>query len=166
MVEITLAENKDFEFFYQIKCNEDNMYWAGHKAKPEYENLMMFFSKIISKQNDPQERKIYIIWSENQRCGYLYFDPIDLVTACVSIAVIDNQSGKGNGKASLRKMLRVALERGYKKIIAEIREDNTRSKRLFESVGFTEDNNSRVAKIENLDREINMIQYSINLSEG
>ena len=31
---IRKARREDFEFFYTIKCEEDNLYWCGYREKP------------------------------------------------------------------------------------------------------------------------------------
>ena len=51
MVVVNLAKEKDFDFFYNIKNNEFNMYWTGYSTKPEYDKLKEFFTEKIENQN-------------------------------------------------------------------------------------------------------------------
>ena len=47
MICLRLATLDDFEFFYDLKCEESNIYWTGHNEKPNKENLYAFFSKAV-----------------------------------------------------------------------------------------------------------------------
>ena len=162
-IEVVLASENDFEFFYEIKKNDENMYWSGHLSAPDYDTLQKYFTVAVKTQHEPVKRKIYMVLYDNQRCGYLYLDPTDEYTAYVSIAVIDRFSGKGIGKASLRKLAAIATDSGYQKIAAEIREDNSRSQGLFMAVGYKRTNKSRLLKMENSDYSIRMVEFVLDL---
>lgn len=43
MLKIELATIDDFDFFYEIKSEENNIFWTGHKEKPNKDNLLIFF---------------------------------------------------------------------------------------------------------------------------
>ncbi|MBU9723457.1 MULTISPECIES: GNAT family N-acetyltransferase [Bacillaceae] len=159
MVELQLAKIDDFNFFYEIKANKENMYWSGHENLPKYENLMNFFNETVKNQQMDLHRKIYIIMSNQLKCGYVYLDPIDKETASVSIAVIDKHSGKGLGRRALKRLLQIAKNSGYQSILAEIREDNVRSHKLFTSIGFKQTGDYHLSHIENLNKKLKMLQY-------
>ena len=38
-IEIIEANLDFFDFFYDIKSEEDNIYWSGHEEKPKYNAL-------------------------------------------------------------------------------------------------------------------------------
>jgi Sortase and related acyltransferases len=165
MVEVYLATEDDISFFYEIKNNEDNMYWSGHSAKPVYDKIRSFFIEQIQNQNIELRRKIYIIADNSNKVkyGYLYLDPIDSDTASVSIAVLDKYSGNGIGRNAMKSLMEVARNQGYKILIADIREDNIRSQRLFGAVGFHQTEKNRLMYLENISKEVRMLQYMSNL---
>lgn len=43
MVLIRKASLEDFAFFYEMKCEDTNIFWTGHGDKPNKENLHSFF---------------------------------------------------------------------------------------------------------------------------
>lgn len=62
----------DFEDFYFLKCDEENIYWSGHKNKPDKYKLKTWFEQQL-------ERKDRIIFIANNKInndviGYLYID--------------------------------------------------------------------------------------------
>lgn len=124
MININLATKDDFNFFYEIKKNKDNMYWSGYSKEPSKEKLKDFFYNILNNQDDINKRKIYIIKFKESKCGYLYFDPIDVKNAVISVAILDVFSGNGIGKLAVKNLIDIAFHNGVIKIIAEIREDN------------------------------------------
>ncbi|MDF2877899.1 MAG: acetyltransferase, family [Clostridia bacterium] len=162
MVKIYLATEDDISFLYEIKSNEDNMNWAGHSEKPVYEKLKESYLKHIQNQDVVLNRKIYIISGSeiNMKYGYLYLDPIDYDNASVSVAVLDKYSGKGIGRTAIERVVEAANSYGYKNLIAEIREDNIRSQRLFTTAGFNKTEEFRLMYISNIEREIKMLQYN------
>lgn len=162
MISINLATEDDFNFFYKIKKNKDNMYWSGYSKEPNKERLKDFFYNTIHSQNDTNKRKIYIVKFKDSKCGYLYFDPIDVKNVMISVAILDVFSGKGIGKLAVKNLIDIAFQNGIKKIIAEIREDNIRSKKLFTSIEFAETKEFRLMKIENMNKEIKMIRFEKN----
>lgn len=161
MVVIYLATKDDTSFFYEIKSNDDNMYWSGHLVEPNYDRIKKIFVEHIQNQFNKLSRKVYII-SDNIdkiKYGYLYLDPINYDTASVSIAVLDKFSGNGIGRIAMKRLMEVAFINGYRILVAEIREDNIRSQRLFEAIGFHQTEKFRLMYIENISKEIKMIQY-------
>jgi L-amino acid N-acyltransferase YncA len=102
--------------------------------------------------------KIYIVKSDGCSCGYLYFDPLSTKIATISVAILDVFSGKSIGKTAVQKLIDVSFKEGYEKIIAEIREDNVKSKKLFTSLGFKETNEFHLKYIENINQDVKMIK--------
>lgn len=75
MIGIRLAELKDFDFFYDLKCEDSNVFWTGHGEKPKRENLLSFFIKAIENADRSDARKIYIVEDDGMRVGHLYITP-------------------------------------------------------------------------------------------
>ena len=70
MVQLVLAEEQDFNFFYEIKADADNLFWCGYKEKPIRQNLINFWKNNINKKNI--DRDIYIIKNLEIPIGYIY----------------------------------------------------------------------------------------------
>ena len=147
---IRKAESKDFDFFYSVKSEEDNLYWCGYQDKPVRGNLLAFWNKYVPHDKErafddeggmseirPHDgsREIYIVQEENHPVGYLYIDYSGNGEAELSIGISAVQSGKGYGTRAVREA--VALLREAKlSAIAYIREDNDRSQALFGGAGL------------------------------
>jgi hypothetical protein len=56
MVKIDLAKFNDFNFFFSIKTNKDNMYWSCYLKAPE-KKVLNNFLKCCNNQNDYDKRK-------------------------------------------------------------------------------------------------------------
>ena len=49
---IRKARREDFEFFYTIKCEEDNLYWCGYREKPVRDDLHAFWKRYVSTDKE------------------------------------------------------------------------------------------------------------------
>lgn len=131
-MDIRKAELQDFDFFYKIKSEDDNIFWCGHDAKPDRNNLKVFWSKYVPYN---VSREIYIIREMDSSVGYIYIDFIDSDEIEVSIGVSSEYSGRGIGTKAL-KLITTNLQEDYKSIFAYIREDNIRSEKIFTKANF------------------------------
>lgn len=52
MVYFKKATMDDFEFFYDLKCEENNIFWTGHGEKPQKENLKKFYEHSVNTGGD------------------------------------------------------------------------------------------------------------------
>lgn len=166
-IEIRNAVETDFDFFYSIKCDEDNMYWSGHNEGPMRDSLYAFFSSQIQNQDVLHKRTIYIVVekSDGKRAGYLYLDPISSDSAEISIGILQAFSGRGFGRKAVCALCELAWSIGFKSIYALIREDNLRSQRMFEHAGFKKTEQYQYQFIQNMDCEVKMIRFE-NIRKG
>ncbi len=160
VVEIKKADLNDFDFFYQIKTNPDNMYWCGYKNIPRKSNLLAFWEKNIGEARKNQNRMVYMITYNSDNVGYIYLDTLFNKKYEVSIAVIDMYSGLKIASNALTLILK---ELKYGTIIANIRHDNFRSINLFQKLGFVKTGKSEQKKLENMEETIVMEEYSLSL---
>lgn len=166
MVHLRLAEEIDFEFFYEIKSDADNVFWTGYNNPPDRNRLYTFFTEQIKNQLEQMKRKIYIISNLScyeERYGYLYLDPIDEGNATVSIAVLERYSGQGIGRRAMEKLCDTAKTKGFRTLIAEIREDNKKSQKMFANCGFIKSDLFKLMNIKNLGKKVKMVKYSKKL---
>lgn len=160
-VRIRKAVASDFDFFYAIKCQDDNIYWTGHTALPLRDQLHQFFSSNIQNSDMLNKRTIFIV---DEKCdgisvGYLYLDPINSDSAEISIGIRQDFSGRGFGRQAVCALCNLANNHGFTNIYALVREDNIRSQKMFQHAGFEKTDTFKFQFIQNLKKEIRMITY-------
>ena len=142
---IRKAVREDFDFFFSIKSEEDNLYWCGYRDKPRRENLQAFWDRYIPNDREHKTypegtvREIYIIQEEDHPIGYLYLDYISDKEAELSIGISHAESGNGYGTKAVKEAVAL-LNEAKLSAIAYIREDNDKSKRLFSKAGLHQTN--------------------------
>lgn len=160
-ISVRKAAEPDFDFFYSMKCDEDNIYWAGHTLPPSREGLHGFFSTNIQNQDVLSKRTIFIVeeLSDSQRVGYLYLDPIGADSAEISIGIMQAFSGQGYGRRAVCELCNLAYRLGFKNIYAMVREDNLKSQSMFRHADFEKTELFRLQYIQNLNKEIKMLEF-------
>lgn len=155
MIKIRNAVLDDFEFFYKLKCEETNIYWTGHRGKPDRENLFSFFKNVVDNTKKKEERKIYIIENDEDKVGHLYIIPrgeyFELATA-----ICQKYQGRGYAKKAIALGLDQGKQMGYQKMKDAIREDNTASLKAYQSCGVKITDEYKMVYIPKLDKEIKM----------
>ena len=150
-VTLNLANKDDFDFFYRMQKESENMYWSGFALPPKIDDLLIWFCSIIEKQSILENRKIYIIKinydSQLKKCGYMYLDYVNSNECVVSIAISDKLTNCGIGTKAIDAFCLIASQMGFKKVKAEIREDNSRSQKVFSKNSFVYANEHRKAKL-------------------
>lgn len=147
---IRKARREDFNFFYAVKCEEDNLYWCGYREKPVRENLLAFWNKYVSEdgRDEPAEsdetaagrpcgerREIYIVQEENHPVGYLYIDYSANEKAELSVGISSMESGNGYGTKAVREAVEY-LQAMKLSAVGYIREDNDKSQALVRRAGL------------------------------
>ncbi|MEY8390529.1 GNAT family N-acetyltransferase [Lachnospiraceae bacterium 45-W7] len=155
MVKIRLAKLDDFDFFYEMKCEDINIFWTGHGTKPERENLYSFFKTAINNADHREARKIYIIEDDGRKVGHLYIIP-DGTCFELATAVIQQQQGKGYARKAIALGLDEGKNRGYKKMVTSIREDNIASMKAYTSCGVRVTDKFKMVYIPKLEKEVKM----------
>ncbi|MDR1522246.1 MAG: GNAT family N-acetyltransferase [Streptococcaceae bacterium] len=164
---LDLANMNDFDFFYNIKKQSENIYWTGFNSPPNVDGLFKWFYSIIEKQTKSENRKIYIIKllcdDLVEKCGYMYLDYINNNQCNASIAVSNKFMNFGIGTKAINEFCIIARKMGFKEVIAEIREDNFKSQKIFSNNGFINIKESKKKKLENQLQKINMFKYKFIL---
>lgn len=156
MVTIRLAEYNDFDFFFDLKSEEFNVFWTGGENKPQKEKLRLFFNNAVKNANDASSRKIYIIENEEgDRVGHLYIIPngeeYDLATAICS-----KHGGHGYAKQAIKLGLEQGKKLGYKRMVSSIREDNIASMKAYSSCGVVVTDKYKEVYIPKLRKNVKM----------
>jgi len=132
-ISIRKATDKDFEFFYMLRCEYSNVFWTGHSKLPKYQKLKEWYGKTLSDGH----KIIYIIFYSSQGVGYLYLDIIKNGLVEIAIGISEVFQGKGFGYYVLKEFCkRVLSDYNKPEINAWIFESNEASKRIFTKNGF------------------------------
>ena len=154
MVSIRLANYDDFEFYLQIKSEDNNIFWTGHDKKPDRTAIQKFFYSTIEDKNK-NARKIYIVEVNNERCGYLYLIP-DGDCFDLASSISEKFQGRGFGKKAIALGLEEGRKLGYKKMVGSIREDNIASLKAYSSLNVRVTQDYKMVFIPKLGKEVKM----------
>jgi UDP-2,4-diacetamido-2,4,6-trideoxy-beta-L-altropyranose hydrolase len=132
MLKLRKAQVSDSEFLYKLRFSSDVVESSITKEVPTLEAHNEWLQKKIT---DPHTHLLIVEKSED-RIGYLRFD-IQNDEAEVSIAIVENERGKGHGDIFL-KLGETWLQNNtsVNKITARVIQNNTQSHRLFSRNNF------------------------------
>ncbi len=131
------ASEKDFEGYYDIKCQDGDIFWMGFSGKPDKDNLKKcFMSRLGGLGDHSGNKKIYIGKPADggDVLGYVQFT-FDEDELEIGISIGEASQGKGIGKAAVKEAVKV-LAGVKQKVFARIRDDNIRSQKCFLDNGF------------------------------
>lgn len=146
-MEIYLSDfnEENFEEFYNIKCEKENIYWTNYLNTPNRSEFYNWCKKQLKNEN----RKILIAKNidNNTVLGYGYIDFIegkkDVIE--ISYAISSKVMGQGLGKDFVKLLVKYCTE-NYKKVEtveAWVLNDNKRSQRCLLSNNFKETNEAK-----------------------
>ena len=134
---IRRATLTDFDGYYQIKADLQNIRWGGWKEPPSYDKLKIIYATRLADET----RKEYVCVIDNQIVGCL-----SAVADCncieIGYGVLSSYSGKGVGTAIINYVIR---DNQDKTIIAWVSDQNRGSEKCLEKNGFSKtlENNKR-----------------------
>lgn len=130
MLSFRLAVGEDYEDFYIMKSDYNNIAWGGFLQKPDYKKFKLWFLKQIDFESN---RKIFIVKRENVSVGYFNLEYVDDITSEISYGVISEFTGLGIGTFIVRSATTIL----DKRIVAWVANDNIPSIKCFEKNFFT-----------------------------
>ena len=145
-----LAEEQDFDFYYKLKCDKENVYWSGHSNIPDKEKLREWYLTNI-KRND---RFFFIFFNgeiAEDVIGYLYLDLVkgksDLIDN--GYGVYSAHTGKGYGTKILKYGIDYAKVHLPEIIYSQcwIMTDNIGSNSMVKKLGYQKIDESKVITI-------------------
>ncbi len=154
MVNIKPAEEKDFEFWYSLKCEDDNIFWAGlGEEKPDREKLKVFFDKTVSLAGEPGERKLFIVYDEAEPIGEISIKPNG--DKCgIPFSISESKRGNHRAEDAFMLGLQKAKELGFKRFDGRVREDNLASFFCLAICGVKKSGEYDTEFVPNLNKEI------------
>ena len=128
------AEKNDSRFLFALRNDEKVRKNSFHTEKISYEQHETWFERKLS---EPQT-KIFILEKEMQPMGQIRVE-IAENAAEISYALCREFRGKGYAKWMLAELERLAVEKNWcDKLIAEVKRENTASKKIFRYLEYKE----------------------------
>lgn len=132
MITLEKAQPSDFNGYYRLRCQQDNIAWTGYTTSPEREGLMKWFeAQLVSNT-----RTIRLLKDDGAVVGYIYEDLLPDGGAELGYGTDMERRGQGLGKEILRLFVEQMrkLQRSY--IIAIVATNNVASQKCLEHNGF------------------------------
>lgn len=156
------CSTEDFEFYYQLKCDEENIYWTGHIKRPDKTKLKKWFNNQIKRH----DRLFFLVKSPefpNKAIGYLYLDIVGDNNNIIEIGHAVHSKFKSKGIGT--KIIKFALDHSREKLLfidrvdGWIAENNIGSIKNFLKNGYIETNDIKEIYFESLNKEITMKRF-------
>lgn len=144
-----MATMDDYDDFYKIKCDPENVKWSGFPSAPDYGRMKEWYSQQLNSE----KRTIYLCYWKEQVCGFFYLDNVsDEEFGAGASGVLTEYTGKGiseitygvlthySGFGIGTELVRYALHTHANKnslFCAWVSDINKASERCFEKNGFT-----------------------------
>jgi RimJ/RimL family protein N-acetyltransferase len=98
MITARLATKEDFDSYFFLKSDEENILWSGHEAAPDKERLFNWYIKDI----DRKDRYFFLFLDEfslGRAIGYLYMDIVEEFDSKIEVSygVYSGCKSKGYG---------------------------------------------------------------------
>ena len=131
---IRRATINDYDDYYQIKADTQNVIWGGFSAPPQYEG----FKNIFLSRINAEDRREYVCELDNAIVGFLAaVEDDDNVE--ISYGVLEQATGKGVASALISFVIH---EYKNKNVIAWVSELNYGSEKCLLKNGFEKLNDS------------------------
>lgn len=162
-VKLVDATLEDYDFYYRLKSEESNIYWSGHKKKPDYDGFKKWYmTNVIDKGI-----VFKFIEFNGQKAGALYFRVENEECTYLGIAVSELYQGMGISEIALEK-LNEYLNATYPEcnfIKVLIRFDNDRSIHIHEKLGYKRTGVTKPLYLESDEKDIIMEEWQLLLSK-
>lgn len=133
-IKIRFAEKNDCSDIFEWRNNELTRNMSKNSEFIDWKDHVRWFSNSLDS-----ESRILLICEDNQnnKIGCIFFD-ISESNALISINLNPTQRGKGFAKSCLNRSIEFFSKEfiEIKNLIAEIKEENIASQKIFMSVGF------------------------------
>lgn len=144
VIECKKADFCDYDDFYRIKSDPENVKWSGFPTAPDYNRMKEWFQQQLVNN----KRNIYLCYWNGSVCGFFYLDYLSLESGAtaqeIGYGVLSEFSGKGIGTAILEKVTQIC---DTSLIVAWVSEKNRASERCFEKNGFEKQQKRELRKM-------------------
>jgi RimJ/RimL family protein N-acetyltransferase len=140
------VEESDYENYYFIRSEKENLFWTGYNEPPHKENFFNWFKDRIVDQ----QKHLYLLFDDEVCVGSLNIDFYNDYVA-IGYSTITRFKGKGYATYLVAESIRIANEAkernpDLKRIIAWINYQNESSIRVVEKNGFQKSDITEIRK--------------------
>jgi RimJ/RimL family protein N-acetyltransferase len=128
------AVASDFDNIYQLRSEENNLYWTGYENPPDYASFREWYAERLLDD----KRHIFVFHDKEVFVGFLNFDLYESYIA-IGYNVTHKSQGKGYGTQIVQGAIKEAFKKKsakLTKIIAWISEKNIASQKVARRNGF------------------------------
>lgn len=153
---------EDFEDYFRIKSDPTAILWSGFSTAPDKDRLMNHYKLLINSCLNYNGQYLYYLkeTATNALIGYDLMTQIDEETVESSgHSILQEFQGKGYGNLLFELLVIEAKKLGYKKFTGWISENNIGSIKNVEHSGFVRTEESRIVRLEALNREDRFYKY-------
>jgi RimJ/RimL family protein N-acetyltransferase len=155
-VKLRRATLADLDFFLAVKSGAADIYWTGHAAPPDREDLREFFVTQLRSAT----RTVFVCEGDGEPVGYLYLDVTSDGTYESGYSILDQLRGRGLGSAMIGGLLNLPeIASGSRTVAAWILERNLASRSVVLGNGFTATAELRVVRVPLEEREETQRKY-------
>jgi RimJ/RimL family protein N-acetyltransferase len=130
MVKLVPATEQDFESFFLMKSDLNNIRWGGFKSAPDKESFKQWFNNQLQSKS----RLILLLKDNDNYIGYCCLNDYDSNITEVSYGVLAEYANNGYGT----KIIELCEQHVKGSIIeAWVADNNVGSVRCFEKNGYT-----------------------------
>ncbi len=155
------CDESDFEDFYILRVDEENVYWTGYDSKPNKDNLKVWYLNQLKRT----DRILFIVRSDeaDEPVGYLYLDIVGDNNNIIETGHGVNSKYKGQGLGTEIIKFAINYSRDVLTFIDEvdgwILEDNIGSIKNVLKNGYNETDDRKETFLENLNTYKTMRKY-------
>lgn len=168
-LEFFKARAENFDDYYNLKCEKNNIFWSGFSEKPDEVKLKEWYLKQL-KNTDRIFYLIYINESQENIAGYLYMDieGDKKQLADIGYGVSEKYSGRGIGTGIINfaiDHIKKELPK-VKEITAWVAYDNVPSIKVFLKNNFHKTVEQQKRFFKSLNKEVLFEKYSYYINRG
>ncbi len=128
------ARIEDFEGFFKIKCDPQNVKWSGFSLPPNKVSLYYWYIANIKNLH----RKIFLVWNDDiEIVGFFYLDIIsERLCEATSSGVLTEYTNKGIGTKTLQWREEIAYQLGAEMIQTWVSQNNIASYHRLEKLNW------------------------------
>jgi len=153
----------DFNLYYELRCDQENILWTGHAERPDIKNLRNWFLKQIERK----DRIFFLVKSKelpNEAMGYLYLDIVGVKNNVIETGHGVHSKFKGKGIGT--KIIKFAVEFSSENLLfidrndGWIAHDNIGSIKNFLKNGYSETNETKKHFFKSINDDVLMKKFT------
>ncbi|MDI7218269.1 GNAT family N-acetyltransferase [Leptospira santarosai] len=133
----------NFDDYFELRCDENNIFWTGHEKAPNYEKLKSWYIQNIQRS----DRLFFLFYVQKRIIGYLYADFVnekqDSIEIGYGVHLRLNGKGYGTKIISFIKDLVIKSMPSIDLIKGWVATNNAGSVRVFIKNGFLKTNQTK-----------------------